>query len=134
MKKVPTGYEVNVIYRVHSLLEQGDIVNKVVIVEWDAVEGLTSETDLQALYNDLYTYQDMVYDTAYGRCGNQSKVQIVHEGRMNSKASLTSEIIEILDILIDHASEKYPHFESERGQRELTEARALLAKARGTRV
>ena len=131
MKKVPTGYEVNVTYRVHSLLEQGDIVNKVVIVEWDAVEGLTPETDLQALYNDLYTYQDMVYDTAYGRCGDQSKVRVVHKGQINSKANLTSKIIEILDILVDHASEKYPHFESERGQRELMIARALLAKVKG---
>ena len=48
---------------------------------------------------------------------------------MNSKAFLISEIVEMLDILVDHASEKYPHFESERGQRELTAARALLAKA-----
>ena len=53
---------------------------------------------------------------------------------MNSRANLISEIVRMLDILIDHASEKYPHFESERGQRELTKARALLAKARETHL
>jgi hypothetical protein len=33
----------------------------------------------------------------------------------------------LLSTFADHASETYPHFESERGQREITEARAALA-------
>lgn len=37
---------------------------------------------------------------------------------------------ETLTVLVDHASERYPHFESERGQRELEQARALLAKVK----
>jgi hypothetical protein len=34
----------------------------------------------------------------------------------------------ILLTLTDHASEMYPHFESERGQREIAQARAIIAK------
>lgn len=35
-----------------------------------------------------------------------------------------------LGVLIEHASEQYPHFESERGQRDLAQARAAYAKAK----
>jgi hypothetical protein len=34
---------------------------------------------------------------------------------------------EALDVLVDHAEETYPHFESERGQRDIAQARAALA-------
>ena len=41
------------------------------------------------------------------------------------------EMLALLVILTDHASEQYPHFESERGQRELAQARALLREIEG---
>ena len=41
----------------------------------------------------------------------------------------TPELLDILRTLTDHASETYPHFESERGQREITRARNVIAKA-----
>jgi hypothetical protein len=39
----------------------------------------------------------------------------------------TKELTTALSMLVDHASEQYPHFESERGQAELAQARQLLA-------
>lgn len=80
MKKVPTGYRVNVTTRVYGMLEQGGVSGRVVIVGWGAVPGLTSETNLTDQYSDLYTYQDMVRDCAYGRCGDQGKVRVVRKG------------------------------------------------------
>jgi len=80
MKKVPTGYRVNVTNRRHDMLEQGGVANRVVVVGWGAVPGLMPDTDLAAPYNDLYTYHDMVRDTAYGRCGDQTKVRVIRKG------------------------------------------------------
>ena len=34
----------------------------------------------------------------------------------------------LLTVLLDHASETYPHFESERGQKEIAAGRKLLAR------
>jgi hypothetical protein len=45
--------------------------------------------------------------------------------------ALAAELLEILEIITDHACEMYPHFESERGQREIAQARAAIAKATG---
>jgi len=39
--------------------------------------------------------------------------------------------LESLRTLVEHAGEKYPHFESERGQKEIAEARALLTEIGG---
>lgn len=80
MKKVETGYRVNVTNRVHGMLEQGGVVNRVVIVQWGAVQGLEPDTNLEDQYNDIYTYQDMVRDCAFGRCGDQSKVKVIRKG------------------------------------------------------
>lgn len=40
-------------------------------------------------------------------------------------------LVAALEVLTEHAEETYPHFECERGQREIAEARAALALARG---
>lgn len=41
------------------------------------------------------------------------------------------DLLAALDTLTDHAQEVYPHFESERGQKDIAQALAALAKARG---
>lgn len=41
------------------------------------------------------------------------------------------ELREALAVLLDHAQEQYPHFESERGQRDIAAAQAAIAKAEG---
>jgi uncharacterized SAM-binding protein YcdF (DUF218 family) len=41
------------------------------------------------------------------------------------------ELLAALKILVDHASETYPHFECERGQRDIAQARAAITKAIG---
>ena len=41
------------------------------------------------------------------------------------------DLLEALKAMVDHASEQYPHFESERGQKDIAEARAAIAKATG---
>ena len=43
--------------------------------------------------------------------------------------ALAPDMLRLLQTLTEHASETYPHFESERGQAELAEARALIARA-----
>ena len=81
MKKVPTGIRVNVTNRVHGMLEQGGVANRVVIVGWDAVPGLTPERNLTDSYNDWYpTFADIVKACAFGRIGDQTKVKIVRKG------------------------------------------------------
>lgn len=45
--------------------------------------------------------------------------------------NLYPELVEALAVLTDHARETYPHFESERGQREIAAARAILSKCEG---
>jgi hypothetical protein len=40
-------------------------------------------------------------------------------------------MLEALRVLVDHAQEKYPHFESERGQQEIATALAIIAKVEG---
>jgi hypothetical protein len=44
-------------------------------------------------------------------------------------AARVEELERMLSVLVDHASETYPHFESERGQAEINTARAMLARA-----
>ena len=41
------------------------------------------------------------------------------------------DLLAALDVLTDHAEETYPHFESERGQRDIAAARAAIKDARG---
>jgi hypothetical protein len=43
-------------------------------------------------------------------------------------------LFEILSILVDHAEERYPHFESDRGQREIQEAKNTIQKSKGQQV
>lgn len=45
--------------------------------------------------------------------------------------NLHEAMLEALRVLADHADETYPHFESERGQREIDAARAIIARAEG---
>lgn len=42
------------------------------------------------------------------------------------------ELLEALRVLVDHAQEAHPHFESERGQRDIGAAIAAIAKAEGS--
>lgn len=42
------------------------------------------------------------------------------------------DLLTALRVLVDHAQETYPHFESERGQRDIAAAIAAIAKATGT--
>lgn len=41
------------------------------------------------------------------------------------------DLLEALEILVEHAMEKYPHFESQRGQEEIKSARDVIAKVKG---
>lgn len=41
------------------------------------------------------------------------------------------EMYDALRVLVDHAQEAYPHFESDRGQRDIASALAVLAKVEG---
>ena len=41
------------------------------------------------------------------------------------------ELLAALMVLVDHAREAYPHFEDTRGQRDIGEALAAIAKAKG---
>lgn len=41
------------------------------------------------------------------------------------------ELLAALEVLVEHAQETYPHFESERGQRDIKQALAAIAKATG---
>jgi hypothetical protein len=41
------------------------------------------------------------------------------------------DLLAALETLVDHAQEKYPHFESERGQRDIAAALKAIARARG---
>ena len=45
--------------------------------------------------------------------------------------AINAELLAALQIMTDHAAETYPHFKSERGQRDIDAARAAIAKARG---
>lgn len=45
--------------------------------------------------------------------------------------SAAPDLLEALRVLVDHAKEQYPHFESERGQRDITAALQAIAKAEG---
>lgn len=80
--KTKTGIKVHITNRVHGMLEQGGVSNRVVLVPWDAISGLTPETDLSSQYNDLYTYADMVQAVAYGRCGDQTKIKVLRKGQV----------------------------------------------------
>lgn len=42
---------------------------------------------------------------------------------------LIGELVHVLKVMVDHAKETYPHFESERGQRDIAQAEAVLEKA-----
>ncbi len=41
-------------------------------------------------------------------------------------------LLAALQVMVDHACERYPHFESERGQRDIEQARAAIALAGGS--
>lgn len=41
------------------------------------------------------------------------------------------DLLDVLRVLTDHAKETYPHFESDRGQRDIAAALAAIAKATG---
>ena len=48
--------------------------------------------------------------------------------------ALSGEVLAILETLTSHAAEKYPHFESERGQEEIQIALELISKAKGGKL
>ena len=71
----------------------------------------------------------------YGRVGT-AYAEIGRDEELWPNALLQAtapELLAILRTLTDHASETYPHFESERGQREIADARKAIAKAEETR-
>jgi hypothetical protein len=51
----------------------------------------------------------------------------VHHSRANLIAS-TPDLLEALRVLVDHAQERYPHFESERGLRDIRQALDVINK------
>lgn len=56
------------------------------------------------------------------------------EARANAKLIASApELLGALSVLVDHAEERYPHFESTRGQTDLAQARAAIAKAEGAK-
>ena len=56
------------------------------------------------------------------------KIDSQYEEIIELKA-VNVELLAILTTVINHASEMYPHFESERGQREIAEARKAIERA-----
>lgn len=51
-------------------------------------------------------------------------------GQANARLyTAARELLVALQVLVDHASETYPHFESLRGQADIRTARAAIAKA-----
>ena len=51
--------------------------------------------------------------------------------RLDAVLEINRALMLALAVITDHAGEKYPHFESERGQRDIEAAHAALAQARG---
>ena len=51
------------------------------------------------------------------------------EGELCKMVNGYTELVELLETITNHASERYPHFESERGQAELRAARRLINEA-----
>lgn len=64
--------------------------------------------------------------TDQNRKAGAKMVEEIADRAVNAHAGL----VEALEVMTDHAGEKYPHFESERGQRDIKQAQAVLAKAR----
>jgi hypothetical protein len=52
--------------------------------------------------------------------------------KVSDVQSPARELLEALKTLTDHAQEKYPHFESERGQRDIAQALAAIHNAERT--
>jgi hypothetical protein len=65
---------------------------------------------------------ELVDENGFYITSAKTKAEIVR--RYNSAEQLA----EALRVLVDHASEMYPHFESERGQRDIADAQAALAQ------
>jgi hypothetical protein len=74
--------------------------------------------------------------------GNPVAVARVYGGRILAKANSASvsnalliaaapDLLAACKVLADHASEVYPHFESERGQADIAAARSAILKAEG---
>ena len=58
----------------------------------------------------------------------------IHIFRNRANALLCAaapDLLETLKVLVDHAQEQYPHFESDRGQRDIGHALNAIARAEG---
>ena len=67
----------------------------------------------------------------YADENKEKTIGFVFDEEQSRLLGAAEELLEALIILVDHAQEAYPHFESERGQRDIEQAKVAIAKARG---
>lgn len=63
-----------------------------------------------------------------------SVCKVAQKKNMVANAQLITaapDLLEALRVMVDHASEKYPHFEAERGTKDIQQALDAIAKAEG---
>lgn len=87
-----------------------------------STRGYTRDNDTK----DLITAAD---GTCLGEV-IQSRYRVESEANTDL-ITAAPELLEALRVLADHAQEKYPHFESERGQADIKAALGAIAKAEG---
>ena len=69
--------------------------------------------------------------TSQGVHGPDRKAEMYRNAELIVRGcNLHAQLIEALEVMTEHAGETYPHFESERGQRDIKQAQAVLAQAR----
>ena len=76
-----------------------------------------------------FVNEETGYKIAIANCGES---YVLDDAEMCANAALIAaapELLEALRVLVDHTQEQYPHFESERGQRDIAQALAAIAKA-----
>jgi hypothetical protein len=86
--------------------------------------------DMQVFTNIAKNTAVEIKETGEVVCWMESLDVEINESRAILLAT-SSELLWALEVMVDHAQEMYPHFESERGQIDIAYAQFVIAKARG---
>jgi len=80
MIKTKSGIKINVTNTINGMLEQGGVVNRVVVVRYGSIPGFNPLRKLSDHYHDGLSYKDVITQIAYGKHPSNKPLIIIRKG------------------------------------------------------